>query len=241
MADMCDTCNDGVVDLLKKLLSEQRDSFVRLGQINQTIAGADGSGDNVSLVGINGVVPSVNCGTADAGTLRVAQATDCNVQVLGSVASDVVDAGNPVKMGFQARTTLPVAVADADRVNAIGDKFGRQIVQHGIRDLRGNQHTTITSSIAETTIVTANATNMLDLYGLVIANSSATATTVTIKDATAGTTRFVFMIPASDTRGFMVPACDGHKQAAINNNWTATCGTSVASIHITALTVQNPS
>lgn len=101
--------------------------------------------------------------------------------------------------------------------------------------LLSNQQTTITSSTAETTIVTADATYKLDLYGLILTNTSATATKVTIKDSTTGTTRMVFQVPATDTRGFMLPADSGHKQATVNNNWTATCGTSVASIEITAL------
>lgn len=237
MADMCDTCGDGVVELLRKILDQDRDTFTRLGQI--VASGGGGAAGAVNLTAILGTATSVGCGTSDAGTLRVAQATDCNVQVVGNVASDGVDSGNPVKMGFQARTTIPTAVADADRVNGMADKFGRQVVQHGLRDLRGNQKTQITSSVAETTIVTANATAMLDLYGLLIANTSSTACNVSIRDATAGTIRFVVAVPAGETRGFMLPACDGHKQAAVNNNWTATCGTSVASIEITAMTVQN--
>ena len=157
----------------------------------------------------------------------------------GGVANDGVDSGNPIKIGGQARTTNPTAVADADRVNFIADKLGKQIVVGAIRDLKGVQNTTITSSTSETTIVTAVASTFLDLYGLIIANTSATACEVTIKDATAGTTRCSFEVPATDTRGFMVPVDSGIPQAAVNNNWTATCGTSVASIKITALYVKN--
>lgn len=101
------------------------------------------------------------------------------------------------------------------------------------------QHTTITSSTSETTIVTAVASTYLDLYGLVIANTSATACNVTIKDATAGTTRAVFAVPAGETRGFTLPAESAIQQAAANNNWTATCSASVASISISALYIKN--
>lgn len=107
------------------------------------------------------------------------------------------------------------------------------------RDNLGNQATTITSSTSETTIITADATYKLDLYGLVLTNTSATATKVTIKDSTEGTTRFVFQVPATDTRGFMLPVDSAHKQAAANNNWTVTCGTSVADLVVTALFVKN--
>lgn len=169
----------------------------------------------------------------NAGTFAVQAAS------AGDVAHDTADSGNPVKVGGQARTTLPTAVADADRANLTVDKFGRTIVQNSIRALRSVQKTTITSSTTETTIVTAGGAGVfLDLYGLILTNTSATATKVTIKDATAGTTRAIFQVPAGETRGYMLPAGDGIPQATANNNWTATCGTSVASLEVTALYVQ---
>src|SRR5689334_19864379 len=73
----------------------------------------------------------------------------------GNVAHDAADSGNPNKIGGQARTTNPAAVADADRVNFIADKLGKQVVVNSIRDLKGIQKTTITSSTSETTIITA--------------------------------------------------------------------------------------
>lgn len=161
------------------------------------------------------------------------------VQAAGDVAHDSVDSGSPVKIGGQARTTNPTAVADADRSNFITDKLGKQVVVGSIRDLKGVQQTTITSSTTETTIVTAVASTFLDLYGLILTNTSATATKVTIKDATAGTTRAVIQVPAGDTRGFMLNESAGIAQSATNNNWTATCGTSVASLEVTALYVKN--
>lgn len=159
--------------------------------------------------------------------------------VSGDVAHDSVDAGEPVKIGGQARTTNPTAVADADRVNAIFDKIGRQVVTESIRDLKGVQQTTITSSTTETTVVTAVASTFLDVYGVVATNTSATVTKVTFKDSTTGTTRFVIEVPATDTRGFMLPVSAAVPQAAVNNNWTATCGTSVASVEITMLYIKN--
>jgi hypothetical protein len=157
----------------------------------------------------------------------------------GNVAHDGVDSGSPNKIGGQARTTNPTAVADADRVNFIADKLGKQVVVNSIRDLKGVQKTTITSSTAETTIITSVASTFLDLYGLIIANTSATATSVTIKDATSGTTRAIIRVPAGDTRGFMLTESAAIPQAAVTNNWTATCADSVASIEITALYVKN--
>lgn len=157
----------------------------------------------------------------------------------GSVAHDAVDSGNPVKVGGQARTTNPTAVQDGDRSNFITDKLGKQVVVNSIRDLKTVQQTTITNSTAETTIGTAVAATFLDLYSLVLTNTSATGTTVTIKDATAGTTRLVIYVPANDTRGIALTESAAIPQAAVNNNWTATCGTAVTSLEVTALFVRN--
>ena len=108
------------------------------------------------------------------------------------------------------------------------------------RDALGTQQTTIASSTSETTIVSAAGTNIsADLYGLIVTNTSSTYTKVTIKDSTGGTTRMVISVPPQETRGFMVPAAAAVPQSASNNNWTATCGTSVANIEITALFCRN--
>lgn len=107
------------------------------------------------------------------------------------------------------------------------------------RDLKTTQATTITSSTSETTVLTAVAATFLDVYGVIVANTSATAVDVTFKDATAGTTRFNVYVPAGETRGFMLPPDGAHPQTTVNNNWTATCGTSVASVKITMMAVKN--
>lgn len=165
--------------------------------------------------------------------------TTTGTYIGGAIAHDGIDSGNPVKIGGKARTAPPTAVAASDRVDAMYDIYGKQIVREALREDLGNQQTTITSSTGETTIVTADATYKLDLYGLVITNISSTYTKVTIKDSTSGTTRFVFSVPAQETRGFSVSPSGAHKQNAANNNWTATCGTSVASIEITAMWVRS--
>jgi hypothetical protein len=53
--------------------------------------------------------------------------TTGNLRAVGSVAHDAVDSGDPVKIGFQAITALPTAVAGSDRVNSVADVYGRQM------------------------------------------------------------------------------------------------------------------
>lgn len=159
------------------------------------------------------------------------------IGVGGDVAADAADSGSPVKTGGLAKTADPTAVADGDRVNALYDVLGKQVTIPALRAQKGVQQTTITSSTAETTIVTAGAAGVFrDLYGLVISNTSASDGSCTIKDATGGTTRAVIAVGAGKTGGFTVEAGSAIPQAAAANNWTATC-TSLASWNITAMFV----
>lgn len=108
------------------------------------------------------------------------------------------------------------------------------------RSSKNRTVTTITSSTAETAITASVARAYLDLYGIIISNSSATASEITIKDSLAGTTVMTFETEAGKTTGFMLPWQSAVQQTGTNSTWTATCGTSVASIKITALYVQTP-
>lgn len=142
-------------------------------------------------------------------------------------------------LGLLAQTANPSAATPGNLVGALADKLGKQVVVGSIRDLKVQQQTTITASTGETTVLTQVASTFLDVYGVIIANTSASACDVTFKDSTGGTTRFDFQVPAGDTRGFMLPESGAIPQATVNNNWTATCGTSVTSIKITMLAVKN--
>lgn len=191
--------------------------------VDQTTPGTTNA---ISLAQI-GATTVVNGGVA--GTLAVG----------GVTANAATKTGNPLRIGTVGHTANPSAVTDGQAVDAMADKLGKIVVVGSIRDLKANQITTITASTAETTIVTSVASTFLDMYGLIITNTSATAVNVAVKDATAGTTRLNIAVPAGDTRGFMLPEGGAIKQAAVTNNWTATVSASVTSVIITCLTVQN--
>lgn len=178
---------------------------------------------------------------SDQGNVAVSQATasSLNAQVVGNVASGATDSGNPVKIGGLAKTAQPTAVTDGQRVNILTDKLGRLVVTAGhIRDLVSQQQTTITNSAAETTILTAVAATFLDLTSLVITNASAaTAVSVTIKDATAGTTRAIFDLPAAGM--FIFNPEVPWKQAVVNNNWTATLSSNAVTVHFLTIALQD--
>jgi hypothetical protein len=114
-------------------------------------------------------------------------------------------------------------------------------VRFSARSARGRQVTTITSSTAETTIITAGSTGVFrDLFGLFVTNTSASPCTLQFRDSTGGSVQFTWIIPANSTDGFPpVASCDAIKQTTAANNWTVQCGTSLASILITAFYVEN--
>ena len=124
---------------------------------------------------------------------------------VGDVAHDGSDAGNPIKIGAQARTTAPAAVADGDRTNLVADKYGRlTVITNAPADLLLEATGTATSSTSAQTLISADASNIFDLLSLVFANTSSTLTEVQLlKDD--GTTAWgpPFVIPANDVRGIV--------------------------------------
>lgn len=243
-APATDTASSGLNGRLQRV-AQRLTSLIAL--VPTALAGSGGFKVDIAGSGANSTAGLVSVkidqttnGTTNKVAATQATASNLNAQVVGNVASGSTDSGNPVKIGGLAKTANPTAVTDGQRVSALYDKLGKQVVVGAIRDLKAVQNTTITSSVSETTIVTAGGASVFcDLYGLVITNTSATECEVTIKDATAGTTRLAFKVPANDTRGFMLPVDSAVPQASANNNWTATCGASVASIKISALYVKN--
>ncbi len=118
----------------------------------ENVAITPGSGDTVGADDISSVkyqrikLIHGDDGTNDgdvstANGLPVKQATGEIFEVGGDVAHDGVDSGNPTKVGGQARTTNPTAVADSDRSNFITDKLGKQVVVGSIRDLSSTEIT----------------------------------------------------------------------------------------------------
>lgn len=145
-----------------------------------------------------------------------------------------------IAMAVRTDTPTQRAGTDGDYSVLETDKDGRLWTNTGT--LRANkvpQFTTITSSTAETTIGTAVASTYLDLYLLTLTNSGSVGTKVTIKDSTAGTTRLTFYVPPLSTVGFSVDINSALAQATVNNNWTATCSASTASLEVGAYFVKN--
>lgn len=223
-----------------------------LAQRVKPVWGPDGTGNDIDIAsgkplpvqlrsstGTELVISALGQAAMAASAPVVIASDQTKLIVHGDTAAAATDANNPVKIGGVGKTTNPTAVTDGQRVNATFDKLGKLIAVGAIRDLKGVTQTQISASTSETTIVAAVASTFLDLYGLILANTGASTTKVTIKDATSGTTRAIIEVPTLETRGFMLPVDSAIPQAAVNNNWTATCGTSTTALEVTALWVKN--
>lgn len=178
--------------------------------------------------------------TTMSASLPVAIASNqAAISLWGHGATGASVPANITYQGAQAITSLPTAVSNAQSVGISADKFGRQIVlPHGMRDvILPMTQLTLTSSTSETTLIAAVASTFLDILTLIVINTSATATQVDFRDSTGGTIRASVYVPAGETRGVSFNGI--LPQNAVNNNWTAKCGTSVASVIITGTYVTN--
>ena len=176
-----------------------------------------------------------------SGTVTAAQATaaNLNAQVAGDTTNAATDAGNPVKTGGRANvgTTYPTAVTNGQRVNAMYDKTGKQIVNGALREMKGKQYTTITTNTSTTVVTGGAAGTFNDVYAIVVTNTSATATSITFNDGAAN--QLTLACPAGDTRGFTVPVDSAIPQTFAAGAWTATAATAVTSLLVTMLFVVN--
>lgn len=155
----------------------------------------------------------------------------------GLIAQDAaVTTVNPNIIGVQAKSDQVTDVDNDDAVRVMGDLQGRVVVTSAPRELITVQQTDIAVD-TETVIVTAAANTFFDITTLVITNTAASATTVTIKDSSGGTTRLVVYAPAETTTTHNVGLAP-LVQAVGNKDWTATCGTAVTSVHITAIALE---
>lgn len=122
-----------------------------------------------------------------------------NNDITGNVAHDAADSGAPVKIGFKAEDAVATAtmVADGDRVDAIADLDGVQIIKHyaSNKDLKSTtQSVTATTSTAATNFGAVASTKNF-ITNITVFNSSATDTYLKIQDGNGGTTFWVVPCP----------------------------------------------
>jgi hypothetical protein len=100
--------------------------------------------------------------------------------VVGNVAHDLADTGSPVKIGFKGEASLPVAVANDDRVNGIADVYGRQLVAHIDSGMQVWKSANYTTTQTGATIWTPSSGKRIAITYLSVASYATTAGRVII-------------------------------------------------------------
>lgn len=117
----------------------------------------------------------------------------------GGVAHGASDSGNPVKVGMKATTSLSglSLVSDAQRTDMFAGVDGVQIVRLN-SNLEGivSGVAAITDGSSTSVIASQGAGVKTYITEVIMANSSATAVTVDLRDGAAGTVKATFSVPA---------------------------------------------
>ena len=135
------------------------------------------------------------------GTANVAFPVSASVIPGGNVAHDAGDAGNPVKIGFRAVSTLQAAtmVAASDRTDGVACLDGAQLVRNCVPLGDMISQRTVTSASASTVLTSFNATASQRNYvrGYSIVNTSSTNGYIDFRDGTAGSVLWTVALPAN--------------------------------------------
>jgi len=191
------------------------DAVTSLQRLDDAISGSEIQVDVVTL-------PALPTGTNNIGDVDI---------VGGLVAHDAGDSGNPVKVGGRARTALPAAVAQDDRVDAIHDKYGRQLALVAPLDQRRSGTVNLTSTTGADVIAAPGASTAVVVTRILVVNGHASVgTKVSVRD---GTTVKATAFAAAGGGGWTIEDPNGLFVAAANTAVTAICGTSGADVDVT--------
>lgn len=213
--------------------------------------GAAATAQRVTLANDSTGVISLTTSTASIGKLAANSGViigDVNVvsNIPGTGATNLgkaEDAGHTtgdtgvMSLGVRNDTLADVTSASADYSQLSTDLKGRVMVAGSPRALKGTFQVSLSNTTTETTILAATASTFHDIYGLILANTGATTTKVSIRDDTAGTVRAIIEVPTLETRGFMLPVDSAVPQTAVNKNWTAQCASATTALEVTGFYV----
>ncbi len=190
--------------------------------LGSTIKVGDGSG-----------ALTIDFGTAlPSGTNNIGQ-----VDPRGNKAHDEGDAGNPVKVGARARTALPAAVAQDDRVDAIADKHGRQLATVAPLDERVSATLNRTNETAGQ-LFAALAEGAYVVTAIMVDNASATVgTKVEILDGASVKWKGYAGVLGG---GFVVSEPNGLFVGSKNTKLEAKCATTGADVDISVSAYKIP-
>lgn len=142
------------------------------GNTINTGTGASGTGTQRVVTATDSTIGTVTSVTQNA-DVRQSTASNLNAQVVGTIAHDGVDSGNPVKVGMRAiaHGTNPTAVAAADRTDWYANRAGIPFV------IGGHPHSiTRTAYISDTTGAQTDAS----IVGTIAAGTKVVVTRITV-------------------------------------------------------------
>lgn len=146
-----------------------------------------------------GAAAAFGSGANGATVPRMALATD-SPGVIPMVAHDAADSGEPLKIGGRAVAGLSglTLVAAADRTDQLYGIDGAQYVRPhcGLEDIVSGV-AAITDGSSTSVIASAGAGVKNYITSVMIANTSATAVTVDLRDGAAGTVKATLPVPAN--------------------------------------------
>lgn len=205
-----------------------------IGTINvaasQTIA--------VTNTGTFATQPTIQTGTnsigkiSDITTSMVPGTGSTNLGKAEDAAHTTGDTG-VMALGVRNDTLADTTNTTADYSQLSTDIKGRIMTAGAPRSLKGMAQVSVSNTTSETTILAATASTFHDVYGIILANTGASTTKVSIRDDTAGTVRAIIEVPTLETRGFMLPVDSAVPQTAVNKNWTVQCGTATTALEVT--------
>lgn len=170
-------------------------------------AGTNGIGKLTANSGVTIGAVEIAASQTLATVTTVTTVTTVSTLTGGGVAHDGVDSGNPVKIGFKASSSLAGAtmVTSGDRVDAVAGVDGAQIVRPhcGLEDIVSGV-AAITDGSSTSVIAAQGAGVKTYITTVVVANTSATAVTVDLRDGAAGTVKLTLPVPAN-TAGVVLP------------------------------------
>lgn len=215
---------------------------------------SDGTGVIATVGAVTAITNALPAGTNAIGKLAANSGVDIgdvDVTTVGTItpgtaatslgkAEDAVHTTGDTgvfSLGVRNDTLADVTNASADYSQLSTDIKGRVMTAGAPRALKGTAQVSLSNTTSETTVIAATASTFHDVYGLILANTGATTTKVSIRDDTAGTVKAVIEVPTLETRGFMLPVDSAISQTATNKNWTAQCASATTALEITALYV----
>lgn len=208
-----------------------QESIVANSSIEYNTGAVTAKTQRVTLVTDVGLPAGTNL-LGKVGIDQTTPGTTNGVVATGNVASDGIDSGNPLKIGHLARTSDITAVANADRVDSVADKIGRQVIApYAIPEDAVKGTTADMTGTTSTSVVAGIASNKIYITDVTVSNmSAAVATRVDLQDGSGGAV--LWQGPAAAAGGGYTKTFNTPIPTTAGNGVFAVCATTGAQVQV---------